>query len=200
MLHAYKCFQFFLQSFLSGQFATFIGTLIMLSCCLRAPTVLPAGEANHCKGVWAKCEFSLTLPCLFSWFPSLRCVHSNACVIKLCFFIHSSYIVVTVRLVYSLCGSLEKNWPMTCSSLMKSVITFSSFAIPSGSKVYFSVNARLRLLESFGVLRIVSVITLWCSHQWSPVLMAGGPIQVLERSRHSVCFFNVQWFIFMWEL
>lgn len=46
---------------------------------------------------------------------------------------------------------------MTCSSLIKSVITFSSFAIPSGSKVYFSVNAYPRLPESLGVLRIVSL-------------------------------------------
>lgn len=151
------------QSIPSGWFSTFIGTLISLSSCLCAPTVPPVGEAINCESVIEMRMYIDAAPVCFLGCqpsaPSLRGVHSNAFVI-----IIKNRSTFSSTQIYNCCRRAGI-WPMTCSSCMKkSVITFSSFAIPSGSWVHFSVNAVYPTVWRIFLQSNDLLITLWYSH------------------------------------
>lgn len=114
--------------------------------CSHSP---PVGEANNCESVIEMGTYIDAAPvCFLGWqpsAPSLRGVHSNAFVI----IIRSAFFSSTQ--IY--------NWTNDLLFLYeKSVITFSSFAIPSGRWLNFSVNTvYLTVPRSFGGLMINSL-------------------------------------------
>lgn len=137
-----------------------INYFVKLFMCSYSP---PVGEAINCESVIEMRMYIDAAPVCFLGChpsaPSLRGVHSNAFVI-----IIKNRSTFSSTQIYNCCRQAGI-WPMTCSSSMKkSVITFSSFAIPSGSWVHFSVNAVYPIVWRIFLRSNDLLITLRYSH------------------------------------